>query len=118
MAEMSMKDGEFDRIKSKFPDKIPVFITKSKSSKDIPELRKQKFLVPTTFTMSELILTIRRSILLRPEQALFVFINNAIPNTSATMTEIYHHHKSPDGILRMEYASENTFGFTSYDDDD
>jgi GABA(A) receptor-associated protein len=111
MAELTIRDGELDRLKNKFPDKIPVFITKSKTARDIiPELRKQKFLVPNSFTMAELLVTIRRSIMLRPEQALFVFVNNTLPNSNISMAELYQQYKSPDGVLRMEYTSENTFG--------
>ena len=76
MTQLTLKTGELERLKEKFPDKVPVFITKSRTSNDsVPELRKQKFLVPAQLSMSEFLATIRRSLMLRPEQAIFIFID-------------------------------------------
>ena len=114
MSHLQLRDGELDRIRRNYPDKIPIFITKSMHSKDnIPDIRKKKFLVPSQFTMGEFVLTIRRWLLLTPEQAIFVFIDNVLPCTSDTVAQIYENHKSPDGVLRVTYASENTFGFNA-----
>ena len=116
MSHLQLRDGELDRIRRNYPDKIPIFITKSMQSKDnIPDIRKKKFLVPSHFTMGEFVCTIRRWLLLSPEQAIFVFINNVLPCTSDTIAKIHEDHKSPDGVLRVTYAAENTFGSNSCD---
>ena len=79
MSHLQLRDGELDRIRRNYPDKIPIFITKSMQSKDnIPDIRKKKFLVPSHFTMGEFVCTIRRWLLLSPEQAIFIFINTII----------------------------------------
>jgi GABA(A) receptor-associated protein len=111
MSQLQLQDGELDKLKRNYPDKIPVFITKSKYAKgDLPDIRKHKFLVPAQFTMAEFLMTIRKWMILKPEQAIFVFIENNLPMTGALMSELYEKHKSADGVLRMCYSAENTFG--------
>ena len=41
---------------------------------------------------------------------MFLFINNTIPCTSASMSELYEKHKNNDGMLEIEYCGENVFG--------
>jgi hypothetical protein len=47
---------------------------------------------------------------IRPEQAIFIYIDHYIPASHLTMEEVYAQHKSKDGLLQITYASENTFG--------
>lgn len=111
MSHLTLREGELERLKKNHPDKIPVFISKSPNAKDsMPDIRKHKFLVPSQFTMAEFVMTIRRWLLLTPEQAVFIFIGNTLPMTGSTMGELHAEHKDSDGVLRMNYASENTFG--------
>ena len=111
MSHLTLRDGELERIHKYYPDRVPVFITRSTFSKDnLPEIRKNKFLVPTHFIMAEFIIVIRKYLLLKPEMAIFMFIENMLPMTNMTMGELYLKYKDKNGILRMNYASENTFG--------
>jgi len=111
MSHLQLREGELEKLNRHYPDKVPVFVTKSTHAKDsIPDIRKHKFLVPSQFTMAELVMTIRRWLLLTPEQAIFIFIGDVLPMTGATIGELHAHNKSPDGVLRLTYASENTFG--------
>lgn len=111
MSRLTLREGELERIYKTYPDKVPVFITKSESAKGtIPEIRKNKFLVPSHFIMAEFIMVIRKWLVLSPEMAIFIFINNTLPVSSMTMGEIYLKYKDADGVLRMTYAAENTFG--------
>ena len=111
MSHLQLREGELERLQKNHPDKIPVIITKSAYSKDSkPDIRKHKFLVPSQFTMAEFVMTIRRWLLLTPEQAIFIFIGNTMPMTGSTMGELHAQHRDSDGVLRMNYASENTFG--------
>lgn len=109
MAYIQLREGELERIQKNYPDKIPIFITKS-SKDSLPDIRKHKFLVPSHFTMAEFQLTIRKWLVLTPEQAIFIFIGNSLPMSGRTVGELYNDHKGPDGVLRVSYASENTFG--------
>lgn len=114
MERLFLTYGEIDNLKAKYPGKIPIFVTRAPTARDIPDLPKHKFLAPKDITLGQFIWIIRRQIQLPPEKALFVFINNTLPTTSSFLSELYSLHKSPDGALRMTYTSENTFGFTPF----
>lgn len=40
-------------------------------------------------------------------------ISLSIPQTSASMEQIYHENKDQDGFLYTQYTGENVFGFSS-----
>jgi GABA(A) receptor-associated protein len=106
--------GEADRLRAKFPGKIPIFVTRGTTSRDIPDLPKHKFLAPSHLSVGQFIYVIRRHMSLPPEKALFVFVDNTLPTSSSLLSELYATYKSPDGALRLTYTSENTFGFSPY----
>ena len=110
MERLFLTHGEVDRLKVKYPDRIPIFVTKGQDAGDIPDIPKHKFLVTSNLSLSEFILVIREQIQLPPEKALFVFVNNTLPTTSSLISELYSIHKSPDGALRMTYTSKSMFG--------
>jgi len=47
---------------------------------------------------------------LNEEKAIFLFINEVLPPSSALMSQIYEKHKDEDGFLYITYSGENTFG--------
>ena len=53
---------------------------------------------------------IRKRIHLRPEDALFFFVNNVIPPTSATMGQLYQEHHEEDFFLYIAYSDESVYG--------
>lgn len=108
---MNQQSLEIDRIREKYPGRIPVYVTKAQSARDIPDLPKHKFLVPSNLAIGQFIYIIRKQIQLPPEKALFIFVNNTLPTSTTLMSELYANYKSPDGALRVTYTSENTFGF-------
>ena len=110
MERLFLTFGEIDRLKEKYPGKIPIFVTKASGARDIPDIPKHRFLAPSDLSLSQFIWVIRRQITLPPEKALFIFINNTLPTSSSLLSELYSIHKCPDGALRMTYTSENTFG--------
>ena len=55
----------------------------------VSDLDKKKYLVPSDLTVGQFYFLIRKRIHLRPEDALFFFVNNVIPPTSATMGALY-----------------------------
>lgn len=106
-----METAEVDRILRKFPNKVPVFLIRDKSTSSLlPIISKSKFLVPSFFSIAEFIYSIRKWVKLRPELAIFIYIGHYIPASHLTMEEVYAQHKSKDGLLRITYSSENTFG--------
>ncbi len=110
MERLFLTHGEIDKLKSKYPGKIPIFVTRAHNAKDIPDLPKHKFLTPSNLSVGQFIYIIRRHISLPPEKALFIFVDNTLPTSSTLLSELYTNYKSPDGALRITYTSENTFG--------
>ena len=64
-------------ILTKYPDRIPVIVEKSRSAdKSVPDVDKKKFLVTRDMTLGQFVFVIRKRLVLSPEKAIFVFINN------------------------------------------
>lgn len=103
------RQAEAQRIRSKYPDRIPVICEKADRS-DIPDIDKKKYLVPADLTVGQFVYVIRKRIKLSPEKAIFIFINNVLPPTAALMSSIYEEQKDEDGFLYITYSGENTFG--------
>lgn len=67
---------------------LQVIVEKAPKAR-IGDLDKKKYLVPSDLTVGQFYFLIRKRIHLRPEDALFFFVNNVIPPTSATMGSLY-----------------------------
>lgn len=76
----------------------------------IGDLDKKKYLVPSDLTVGQFYFLIRKRIHLRPEDALFFFVNNVIPPTSATMGQLYQEHHEEDFFLYIAYSDESVYG--------
>jgi len=101
--------SESSRIRSKYPDRIPVIAERADKT-DIPDIDRKKYLVPSDLTMGQFIYVIRKRIKLNPDAAIFVFVNNTLPPAAALMSQIYKDHKDADGFLYVTYSGESTFG--------
>jgi len=99
-----------DKIREKYPDRIPVFVKRGENDKHLKDLTQKKFIVPEDITISQFMGILRGRIELSPEMAMFLFVGGALPAQSATMASLYHEHKNEDGLLVVEYCGENTFG--------
>ena len=102
--------NESKLITEKYPDKVPIIVERLKNS-DIPDIDKKKYLVPKDLTTGQFIYVIRRRIKLEKEKAIFVFIKDILPPTSATIEQLYEENKDDDGFLYVVYSGENAFGF-------
>lgn len=118
--------AESQRLLEKFPTRVPIIVT---PNGDI-ELEKTKFLVPAGgtitykdketgetkeretegLTMQQLMYVIRRKTKLTPEEAIYMFVNEKMPNGNALVKEIYEKHKNSNGFLYIDVSTENTFG--------
>lgn len=106
-----MVHGQLNKLLEKYPDRIPVVITRSKNKSDIDDIDRNKFLVPSDYTIGQLVTVIRKRIKIKAHQGIFVFINNKLPAVSSTVADVYAKHKDPnDGMLYVTYSGENTFG--------
>jgi GABA(A) receptor-associated protein len=101
---------ESNRIKQKFPGRIPVIVERCKNNKLIPDIDKNKFLVPGDLNVAQFIYIIRKRLSLPSEVALFFFIKGILPTTGTLMKELYSIYKDSDGFLYAQYSGENTFG--------
>ena len=98
-------------ILNKYPDRIPCILEKSSiCSNELPEIDKQKFLVPGDLTMSQFMFVIRKRINLNPEQAIFIFCNGQLLLNQSEIKDIYSKHKNEDNYLYLQYSGESTFG--------
>ncbi|KAG8217426.1 autophagy-related protein 8 precursor [Butyriboletus roseoflavus] len=100
---------EAERIRQKYPDRIPVICEKADRT-DIPTIDKKKYLVPSDLTVGQFVYVIRKRIKLAPEKAIFIFVDEVLPPTAALMSAIYEEHKDEDNFLYVSYSGENTFG--------
>lgn len=100
------------RVISKYPDRIPIIVNRAKGAgPEVPFIDKHKFLVPSDLTIGQFQYVIRKRLLLEPHKALFMFINNCVPPTSALVSTIYDECKDHDTLfLYVTYSMENTFG--------
>ena len=103
------RKSEAERIRSKYPDRVPVICEKADRS-DIPDIDKKKYLVPADLTVGQFHYVIRKRIKLAPEKALFLFCSNSIPPNAALMSTVYEEQKDEDGFLYIQYSGESTFG--------
>ena len=69
---------EYSRIVNKHPDRLPIIVCKDKRCNTLKDIDKQKYLVPKDMHLSQFIYVIRKRIKLKPEQALFILINQFI----------------------------------------
>ncbi|KAA8549033.1 hypothetical protein F0562_000717 [Nyssa sinensis] len=96
-------------IIAKYPDRVPAVVERY-SKTDLPEMEKKKYLVPRDMSVGQFIHILGGRLQLGPGKALFVFINNTLPQTSSLMESVYESFKDEDGFLYMCYSSEKTFG--------
>jgi len=62
---------------------------------------KKKYLVPADITVGQFVFVIRKRIRLGSEQALYLYVNETLPPTSAPLSEIYQQLKNDDGFLYL-----------------
>lgn len=97
------------RIRSKYPDRIPVIVERAENS-DIPDVDKKKYLVPCDLTVGQFLYVIRRRIHLSSDKGIFLFVNGKLPAIAQIMGTIYKEHMDEDGFLYVLYRGENVYG--------
>ena len=84
---LEKRKTEAERIRQKYPDRIPVICEKVEKS-DIPTIDKKKYLVPSDLTVGQFVYVIRKRIKLSPEKAIFIFVNEILPPTAGKIDMI------------------------------
>lgn len=102
---------ESTRIRSKYPDRIPIICeVYSKDRKEI-DLDKNKYLVPADLSVGQFIYVIRKRVKLKPEKAVYIHTENSVlPATSQIVGNLYKDNKNEDGFLYLIISTESTFG--------
>lgn len=98
---------EFSRISDRVGCLVPIIMERGKG--DVPQIDREKFLVPVDLTMIQLSFVVRSRLKLRSSDAIFLVVNNTLCTTS-TAGEMYNANRDPDGFLYVTYTLENTFG--------
>ncbi|KAF8286714.1 autophagy-related protein 8 [Trypanosoma cruzi] len=103
------RQKEAAKVRERHPDRLPIICEKVDDS-DIGDLDKGKFLVPSDLTVGQFVLVLRKRVRVDADEAIFLFVNGAVPPTTAQMSDLYAHHKDEDGFLYIKYSGEATFG--------
>jgi GABA(A) receptor-associated protein len=106
---LNNRQAESAKIRSKYPERIPVTVEKVVNT-SIPDIDKKKFLVPNDISVAQFMWIIRKRIQLPSERAIFLFVGKILPQSSASMGQIYQEHRDEDGFLYIAYSGENSFG--------
>jgi len=106
------------QILLKYPDRIPIICEKHSYSRSAPDIDKHKYLVGFDLTVGQFMSVIRKRMYLKPEVALYIFINDSIPSNSSFLQYLFLDHKDDDGFLYINYDIENTFGDDDFKKDD
>ena len=104
--------SEGEKIRKKYPDRFPVIVEKAPKAR-IGDLDKRKCLLSSDLTLGQFYFLIRKRIHLRAEDALFSFVNNVIPPTSARMGQLYQEHHEEDFFLHVASSDESVYGLCS-----
>ena len=71
---VEQRKAESERIRAKYPDRIPVICEKTEKS-NVQDIDKKKYLVPADLTCGQFVYVIRKRLKLPAEQAIFLFVN-------------------------------------------
>ncbi|KVH94554.1 autophagy-related protein 8i-like [Cynara cardunculus var. scolymus] len=104
---------ESQDIVARYPDRLPVVVERYTKT-DLPEMEKKKYLVPRDMSIGQFIHILSGRLHLSPGKALFIFVDNTLPQTSSLIESVYESFKDEDGFLYMCYSSEKTFGNNLY----
>ena len=99
----------FKNLKAKYPERIPIIVNIDPKLK-VNGNNPRKYLIDPTWTLSQLLINLRESIMLKSNQALFLFINNTMIPPNQLLTQVYDKYKDIDGFLYINCMPENTFG--------
>lgn len=101
------------RLIKSSPGKIPIIIERADFSqlKILEDKKIQRLIIPRDFLLGQLLYFIRKNLKLDSSKTIFLIINNnIIPQTTATLGEIYDKYADPDGFLYITFSDEQIFG--------
>lgn len=105
-----IRKAESEKIINKYDNRIPIIVERENTCKILPEINKNKYLVPNDLTVQQFHHVIRRRLELSSNNAIYLFCDNVMPINSSTLESVYKIHRDNDGFLYIFYSGENTFG--------
>ena len=97
-----------------YPNKVPVIIQKLERDKQLPNLEKIKYLIPSDMTYSSLMIYIRNILVKKLPSSTALFLTTESGHmlcSSEPLSKIYiEHSDNDDKFLYLFYCTENTFG--------
>lgn len=100
---------EASEIRKRHPERVPVIVARSPKS-PVPDIDREKFLVPADITVAQFMWVIRKRIRVGADKAMFLLVDKNLPQSSVTMGELYSNWGDEDGFLYVTYSAESTFG--------
>merc|ERR1712127_609067 len=108
--DFEKRKAEADKIRERYPDRIPVICEKSNTSK-LPDIDKTKYLVPNDLSAYHFNYIIRKRIKLPETGSPYFFVNGRyLLKGDTLMSEVYKQRKDADGFLYIPYTDETTLG--------
>lgn len=100
---------EARNILERYPGHVPVIVDKDPKCK-LPDIERQKFLVPSDLSSGHFVFVVRKRINLSQNESIFIFINKKLPGPSSTMGQLYAEYKDEDGFMYCVYSSDTAYG--------
>jgi len=102
---------ESQKVREKYPDRIPIIIEKDPNSQ-MKTIDRTKFLVPNDLTAQHLIFIIRKRLELDKNETVFMLVDGKTSIAGETaLQEIYEKFKDKsDGYLYIVYTSQLAWG--------
>ncbi len=90
---------------TKYPDKIPVILEKSKKDKYLPKNNKTKLLIAHNMTVSNILTLLKNNTNINSTTSIYIMVSdkNIMLSGSQSIVEIYNNYKNTDGFLYLEY---------------
>ena len=104
------RKSESKRILERYPDRYPIVVEKDSNCKVLPDIDKNKYLVPQDLTIGQFSYVIRKRLKIKEETAIFLFHEQTLPPTSEMLQTFLKDKQEPDGFYYFTYSGENAFG--------
>ena len=105
---LKCRQEESEKILKKYPNRVPIIC--QRISTKVPKLDKKKYLCPLDLTIGNFMYVIRKKMELKPENGIYLFVNDTLIPCTRLISYVYEMHKADDGFLYIFYDNESTFG--------
>lgn len=95
-----------NKFLSSYPNKIPIIVNIQNDIK----ISKNKFIFDKNQPLSSFIINLRKFLILKQDEAIFIFINNILPSQTDLISSLYNKYKDEDGFIYLTVTKESTFG--------